>query len=594
MSHVFSSTQPIRIGFLFLLLLSIAACGPSSKDRMEVRRMQSNGPYGGLFRMNIADEIRSIFPHNIIDAAAFNVMNQVYEGLVRIDKETKEIAPALAERYEVSADGKTYRFFLRKGVYFHEDPVFGEMGAREMKAADVAYCFRRLCEPSDYNQLYAFMIDVVKGGRAHYELGPSGMRAAHGPAGIRVIDEYLLEIELEFPMPNFLTILTHPCAWVFPKELYQYDKEVNNWAIGTGPFRVRTVKPREVMILERNQSYWQEDEDGNQLPYLEAIRCNFERNTRTQLNAFFDGHLDLIVQVPFSELATVEEALKAGDSGDAPFRIMSSPGLRVEYYGFQHRSALFGDERVRRAFNLAIDRETIVQEVLKGYAIPAQAGFVPIGMPGYNAEKIKGFTFQPDSARALLAAAGYPDGKGFPVITIQANDGNETALEVAEVVQHMLAEHLDLTVEISVLSRDRHYDQIENGVVDFWRDGWIADYPDPENFLKLFHGKLVPDDSVKASYLNTVRFKDGAFDVFFEAALRESDRDERMELFRKADQKIIQKAAVIPLYYEKWLWLTSGKVRNLSVGNMGELELKRVYFSYSEKEMDNQEPKPQL
>lgn len=586
MIKVFSNTFLKRTGVLLFAVAVASSCGPNPKDRPDVRRAAANGYYGGLFRMNIADDIRSIFPHNIVDAAAFNLMNQVYEGLVRIDRETKEIAPALAERYEVSADGKTYRFFLRKGVYFHSDQVFGEVDSREMRASDVAYCFKRLCEPGDYNQLYAFMIDVVKGGRKHYESGATGIKSTNGPTGIRVVDEYTLEVELEFPIPNFLTILTHPCCWVFPKELYQYGKEVNNWAVGTGPFKVRTVKPNEVMILERNQNYWQEDAEGNQLPYLEAIRCNFEGNTRTQLSAFFDGHLDLILQIPFGELAAVVNSIEQQDYEEAPFRIMSSPGLRVEYYGFQHRSEQFGDERVRRAFNMAIDRDHIVNEVLKGYAIPAHHGFVPDRMPGYPAREVQGFSFRPDSARKLLAAAGYPNGKGFPVITIQANDGNETALEVAEVVQEMLAQHLNLTVEISVLSRDRHYDQIENGVVDFWRDGWIADYPDPENFLKLFHGKLVPGDSVKASYLNTVRFKDADFDQYFEAAIREPDKEARMELFRKADQKIIDKAAVVPLYYEKWLWLSSGKVRNLSVGNMGELELKRVYFSNAVPERD--------
>jgi peptide/nickel transport system substrate-binding protein len=115
--------------------------------------------------------------------------------------------------------------------------------------------------------------------------------------------------------------------------------------------------------------------------------------------------------------------------------------------------------------------------------------------------------------------------------------------------------------------------------VEFWRDGWIADYPDPENFLKLFHGKLVPEDSVKASYLNTVRFTNDEFDRYFEGAMHEPVKADRTALFLKADQEIIKNAAVIPLYYEKWIWLSSERVQNLVAGPMGELDLTKVYFS---------------
>ncbi len=143
----------------------------------------------------------------------------------------------------------------------------------------------------------------------------------------------------------------------------------------------------------------------------------------------------------------------------------------------------------------------------------------------------------------------------------------------------MLVTHLNITVELAVLPRVKHYDQIENGKVEFWRDGWIADYPDPENFLKLFHGKLVPDDSQKTDFLNTVRFKNETFDKYFESALRETDAEKRMDLFRKADQEIINHAAVAPLYYEKWIWLVGSNVENLQSNNMGELDLSQVYFS---------------
>lgn len=564
---------------------SVMFLGCTSTPDETVRQKRAgagDAQYGGLFRMNVADDIRSIFPHNIVDAAAFNLMNQVYEGLVRINQENNEITPSLAERYEVSPDGKTYTFYLRKGVYFHRDAVFGDAETRELKAEDVAYCYKKLCEPSPTNQLYALAIDVIKGGRDYYSNHGKGNSTKPFPEGIRIVSPYVIELELEFPMPNFPTLLTHPGFWIFPKEIYSFGREFDNWCIGTGPFKAHTVKINDVIILERHDLYWRKDADGNDLPYLDALRCNFVKSDLAQLENFFAGNLDLIVQVPHSEIASIESSSKSGKNGLPDYKLLTSPGLRVEYYGMQHRSEIYGNELVRKAFNYAIDREKIVAEILQGYGTPATYGFVPYSMPGYDVKAISGFHFNPDTAKIFLSQAGYPDGKGFPVVRLQVNDGNETALNVAEAVQDMLFETLNLTVELSALPRSRHYDQVEQGKVDFWRDGWIADYPDPENFLKLFHGKLVPDDSVKASYLNSVRFKDDSFDHYFEQAMRAQDQAGRMELFKKADQVLIDKAVIIPLYYEKWIWLTSSRVHNLRVGSMGEINLSEVYLRVPE------------
>lgn len=563
-----------KCSILFLGLL-LAGCSANSGEDQEVRARNEvgNSRYGGLFKMNITEEIRSIYPHNMVDASAFNIMNQVYEGLMRINPSTNELETALAEKYQVSSDGKTYTFTLRKGIYFHDDPIFKENTGREVKAADVVYCFTKLCEPSPRNQLYAFVIDLISGARRHYESG-----GETGVAGLRVIDEYTLEIELEYPAPTFLSILTHPCSWIFPKELDNYGSDAESWCIGTGPFKGRIIKVNDVVILERNKKYWARDESGNQLPYVDAVRCNFVSDESEQFELFFEGNLDLVMKVPFENIASLENDLE--NKGEtAGYDILTIPGLRVEYYGFQHRSDLFGDKRVRRAMNYAVDRSYLVDSILMGYGTAANYGFVPPAMPHFDAGAVPGFEYQPEMAQQLMSEAGFPDGEGFPVLTLQLNDGSNTSIEVAEAVQKMLTDNLNITVELSVLPRDLHYDQIEQGNVLFWRDGWIADYPDPENFLKLFHGKLVPDDSVKASYLNTVRFKNTNFDNYFEASLRNSDIAQRMETYQRADQILIEQAAMMPLYYEKWVWLVKNNIENLEVGSMGVLDLRKVYKS---------------
>lgn len=523
--------------------------------------------------MSLTSEIRSIFPHNMVDASSINLMNQVYEGLLRLDPVTKQVVPALAESYTVSEDGRTYTFKLREGIYFHDDEAFKDGEGREVKAEDVAFCFQKLCEPSERNQLYAFVIDLIKGANDHY-YGD----ASESVEGIKVIDEYTLQIELEYPAPIFQSILSHPCCWIFPKELYDYENDIDMWCIGTGPFVARSVKMNDVLILERNKDYWRKDENGNQLPYLDAIRCNFIENEMRQLNLLLEGSLDLILEVPFRSVAGLKRGLEES-ADEVNYRIITIPGLRVEYYGFQHRNEIFSDLRIRKAINYAIDRQFIVDSILQGYGEPATHGFVPRAMPGYSIDSVVGYEYNPKLAQQLFEEAGYGNGNDFPVLTLQLNDGSRTVIEVAEAVQQMLTEVLDITVEIAVLPRSLHYDQVENGNVNFWRDAWIGDYADPENFLRLFYGKLVPEDSVKASFLNTVRFKDDEFDKYFENSLREQNNKERYSEYWHADQVLMDRAAVAPLYYEKWIWLVNNKVHNLDVSGIGVLDLSKVYFA---------------
>lgn len=560
--------------FLAFAAAAIVSCSDSGKQtNTSLRKNSDSAETGGLFRMNITDRMRSLFPHNIVDASATDLMNQVYEGLLMFDPKTNKVIPALAESYSISEDGMVYTFHLRQGVYFHDDAAFKDGKGREVRAEDVVYCLSRLCEPSPRNQLYAFVIDLIKGGREHYESGGKG-----DVEGLRVVDDYTLEVELYHPAPVFESILTHPCTWIFPRELYDYKDDIDVWCIGTGPFSARSIKMNEVVILERNKSYWRKDSEGYSLPYLDAVRCNFIENENRQLNMLVQGNLDLILGVPYKTIAGIKRGMENG-TANPDYRIITVPGLRVEYYGFQHKNEIFQNLNIRRAFNYAIDKQFLVDSILLGYGEPAVHGFVPMAMPGYSSDSVKGYPYNPQKARQLFAEAGYQNGAGFPVLTLQINDGSSTIIEVADAVQRMLTQNLNLTVEIAVLPRTLHYEQIENGDVAFWRDGWIGDYADPENFLRLFHGKLVPEDSVKASFLNTVRFKDEEFDRYFEASLRERDDRKRHEEYLIADRILMDRAAVVPLYYEKQIWLVDKHVRNLDYGGIGMLDLSQMYFS---------------
>jgi len=568
--------------FLLSLFLILGIYGCKNADNQNASGADNKANHersGGLFKLSYSEDVVSLFPHNLIHGTEINLMNLVYEGLFSLDEKTNEVIPELADSYTLSADKKTYTIRLKEGIYFHDDPIFPSGKGREVKAADVVFCFTKLCEPSRFNALYPYVIDLIKGAREYRQAIQEGNNRDDGPVGLRLVDEYSFEIELINHTPNFLAILTNPGCWIFPKELYEYEGQVNNWCIGTGPFKAYSVKMNDVIIFQRNQNYRMSDEQGRSLPYLDAVRCNFVDDESEQFDAFFEGSLDLIMSLPRKEITKAIESSKRENSF---FNLLSIPMMGVEYYGFQHRNNLFSNEAIRKSINHAIDREFLVDSILMGFGKPALNGFVPPSAPGYNAENIEGYTFDPVKAREYLKAGGFDNPQDFPVLSIQVNDDNPLAFDVAEAVQNMLLQHLGITAELAILPRGSHYEEIESGRVPFWRDGWVADYPDPENFLKLFDGKLVPEDSVRASYLNTVRFKDDEFDHYFEESTKESDREKRHQLLLKADSILIDKAAVVPLYYEERIWLVNKRVENLLSNSMGEFDLTRVYMNKEE------------
>ena len=179
--------------------------------------------------------------------------------------------------------------------------------------------------------------------------------------------------------------------------------------------------------------------------------------------------------------------------GNARFEMQRVPAMAVDYYCFQDQSEVFSKKDVRMAFNYAIDREKIVTYTLQGDGIPATFGIIPPSFANFDHKSLKGYKFNPDTAKHLLAAAGYPNGKGFPKISLQVNS-NERNLPVAEIIQKMIKENLNVDLDINVLPFAEHVDNYESGKAMFWRAGWTADYPDPETFLTVLYGKNVPEN----------------------------------------------------------------------------------------------------
>ncbi|MCB0765200.1 MAG: ABC transporter substrate-binding protein [Flavobacteriales bacterium] len=552
-----------------LLLVSVACTGTP-----EARHREGKGGkhYGGVFNANESDELRSLFPLSLLQASSHRIGAQLFEGLVRFDQSDLSVQPALAASWQIDASGTVYTFSLRKGVRFHDDPCFEDGIGREVQAADVVHCFEALCAFSELNQMFWLFQDKVLGANAHFAASAND-EAPGGVKGLEVLDPYTLRITLLNPWPGFLQVLAHQGCWIWPKEAVEhYAKEVHWHPVGTGPFRLKAFRKGEALIMERNPHYWEVDEAGNRLPFLDAIRYTFLQDKGKELDEFEKGHLSVIYELPIDRT----EILRTG--ADKGFQVQSVPGLTVQYYGFNMRKEPFKDKRIRQAFSLAIDRQLLVDSVLGGLAIAADRGVVPPGFSQYPYDTVPPTTYDPDKARALLAEAGHPDGKDLPAVFLQVNNNGFGYVRVAGVLQGMLERELGARVVSSVLPAEQHFDRVERGDVAFWREGWVADHPDPENFLALFYGKNAPLDSLAPATMNSTRYRNAEFDSLYVLAQRTTEPAERMLLLAKAERRLMSDVVVIPLYFERSIRLLQPWVMDLPINGMEYRALGPVWF----------------
>jgi len=548
---------------------------------------------GGVFRMNEVQDFRDLYPLNITEVVGHRITNQIYEGLLKYSQNELEIIPSIAERWEVNEDATKFTFYLRQGVKFHDNDCFEGGKGREVTAEDFKKCFTLLCTSDPQNQGFWVFKSRVIGADAYYQSTIDGIPLAEGVTGVKVIDKYTLQIDLEYSFAGFLQILCTPFTWVFPMEAiekYGIDMRVN--CVGTGPFEVQTIKEGEAVVLSKYEDYWRVDEHGNDIPYLDRIKITFLKEKKSELLEFKKGNLDMVFELPIEMIDVVMGELE--DAGpDAIFKLQITPALALHYYGFQHQSDLFSNKLVRRAFNYAIDRESIVTNILQGEGSPAIYGIVPPAFKNYNYEGIEGYKFNADKARSLLAEAGYKDGNNFPKLTLQLNSGGTRNVQIAEVIQKQLRETLNINVVLNVMPWAQHLDNLETGKALFWRTGWIADYPDPENFLNLLYSPHIPANLSDKSYINSVRYASAEFDSLFALGLREVDETKRLELYTQADQVAMDDAAIMPIYYNEHYRLLQLNVRNFDINPMEYRDLSQVYFaSADEKENKKVEKKP--
>ncbi len=542
--------------------LIFTSCKTEHKD--ESKELPGGAYRGGFLRVNEVENIKSLFPIAIGEVNTYHIGAQVYEGLVKFNTTDLSIRPCIAYKWEVSDDLKTYTFHLRKGVKFHDDPCFPDGKGREVTANDFKYCFEKLCSPDPNNQQFQVTFkNRVLGANEFFEGKSKEL------TGVKVINDSTLSIELYQPDPTFIQILSMPGCFVFPKEAYEkYGQDMRTKCVGTGPFYIETIKEGEIILMKRNPNYWAKDEHGNQLPYLDGIKWTFIKEKKSEILEFKRGNIDLIYRIPVEIFPEVMGKLEEAKKRKFDFAVESSPLLSTFYIGFNvQTNPVFKKKEVRLAFNYAIDRDKIANFTIQGEGTAAKYGMVPyyevFEKEGYDYKFVGGFTYDPQKAKDLLAKAGYPNGKGFPEITLNVNSGGgDRNILVADVVKKMLEENLGIKINIQINTFPEHIENVAQGKSDFFRFAWVGDYPDPETFLVLFYGKNVPSSLQEKSYVNMFRYINPKFDSILEASKKIADSKERMKTLALAEREVILDPPFIPIFYDDNFILEQNNVRN--------------------------------
>lgn len=531
--------------FLLLLCSLLAACDPASKT----------GSGKMVFRFNLAgSNLESLDPAYSKELSATWINHMIYNTLVETDEQLHTV-PSLASSWDISADGLTYTFHLRSNIFFHNNELFPAGKGRRMTAADVVYSFARIIDPHTASPgAWIF----------------NGRVAAVQP--FVAMNDTTVQIRLNAAFRPLPQLLSMAYCNIVPREVAEHwGKDFRSHPCGTGPFMLGYWDEGNALNLLRNPGYWEIDSTGHTLPYAHAVSVSFVDSKATEFLLFCQHRLDFIngIDGSFKDLVlTKNGTLKSPFTKQ--FKLDKSTYLNTEYIGFltdtanpllaaqPTRSAL-----VRRAINHAINRQKIVTYFKNGVGTPATHGFIPPGMPGYDTTG-NGYNYDPVLTQKLLAAAGYPGGKGLKQLTILVQDNY---VDIVNFIVSELAE-AGILAKIEVMQPGLLKQQMSYAQAIAFRAQWIADYPDAESFMAFFNSRLPAPP-------NYTRFSNEQFDKWYDQSLNLPDTL-RWQQYRKMDSLAMSYAPIIPLYYDEQLHLTQNNVTGLRTNAMNLIDVKRV------------------
>ncbi|MDR2938390.1 MAG: ABC transporter substrate-binding protein [Prevotellaceae bacterium] len=528
-----------NIFFAIFLLLFITSC------------TQRELPQGMVFRYNESKDITSLDPAFASSQSSINACTQLFCGLLQLD-EKLNVNTCISNSYNISQDKLFYTFSLRSDVFFHNHFVFPNGEGRRVVASDFVYSFYRLRSP----QLASPAVWVM-----------SPMDTCFAP------NDSTLVIRLKYRTPVFLSTLTMPYCSVVAREAVEFfGKDFGKNPVGAGPFYLKQWRQGEKLVLRRHKKYFERDENGAPLPYLESVVTTFIPDKQSEFLEFAKGKVDYLSGVhPASrdELLTRSGALNPKYSGRV--QLLQAPYLNTEYIGFllgesDFSSSALQNEKLRKAIAHGVDKKKMIRFLRSNLATPAEQGFVPQGMPSFS-EQLNGFSYNPQKAAQLLAEAGFAKGKNLPEITLSTTDDY---LDICEFMQHELA-NLGIKISINVLSGAAYRQQLSEGKLAMFRASWIADYPDAESYLSLLQSKNFSPNGP-----NYTHFSSKIYDQIYERAMNEADEQKRFSYYRELDSLCLANAPIIPLFYDKVTRFVRAGITGMEPNAMNTLTLKKV------------------
>lgn len=510
------------------------------------------------FNINLDQGLTSIDPAFARNQNAIWMTNQIFNGLVQIDSNLQSV-PCIAKSWKISDDALYYTFNLRNDVYFHDDPIFKNGKGRKVIARDFAYSFYRLIDPKVASSGGWIFSDKVKDQHNFVALNDS-----------------TFQIKLVKPFPPLMNLLTTQYCSVVPKEVVEhYGKDFRSHPIGTGPFKFKYWKEGEILVLLKNENYFEHDQKGTKLPYLDAVKATFITDKQSGFMSFLKKDLDFYYNVDGSyrdDILTKSGKMVSKYKGK--FTLTKSPYLCTEYVGILVDTNLaivkespLRIKKIRQAINYAIDRDKLIRYLRNGIGIAATSGFIPKGMPGFDSLAVRGYTYNPVLSAKLLKEAGFPEGKGLPEITLNTTT---TYKDLIEFIQGELT-NIGMKVKIDVSPSASLRDLMSKNNVNFFRGSWLADYADGENFLSMFYSKnKVPNGP------NYFAFYNKEFDQLFEQSYYETNADKRFELYRKMDQLVMDYSPVVPLFYDQSVVMLQNNISGYAFNALSLMIVKNI------------------
>lgn len=502
----------LLITTLLLTTLLLSGCSGGESN-------VTTGNRDGILHWGNGTDPQELDPHIVTGVPEHHILTALLEGLVLKDPATLEPIPGVAESWVISDDGKTYTFQLRHNAQWSNgDPV---------TAHDFAWSWWRALQPALGNQ-YAYMFFPVKNAEAYLKQEIDDF----SQVGVKVLDDYTLQVELTNPTPYFLQLLDHysmfPVHRATIEKFGAPDERGSLWTrpgnfVGNGPFLLTEWQLFKKVEVTKNPYYW----DAASVK-LNGIRFHPTENVTTEERMFRSDQLHHTASIPIDKVATYQK--------QKPGLLHSHPYLGNYFYRINTKLPHLSDKRVRQALAMSINGKQIVEQVTKGGEVPAYT-FTPPDTLGYTADA--GFSFNPEKARQLLAEAGYPNGEGFPVTELLYNT-SEGHRKIAVAIQQMWNQYLGVNITLNNQDWKVYLNSVDSGDYTIARAGWIGDYVDPNTFLDMW----ITDGGNNRTGWSNPRYDE----LILKLAPKAGDRETRYKLMREAEALLLEDMPVIPIY----------------------------------------------